>query len=145
MKVVLPILISLIVLLALAGCAQTQQQVGDNTTNSNNGATGGTEYAIEYTSEGYAPNKLTIKQGDTVKWVNKSAVEMWPASAKHPTHEVYPSSSITKCGTSEEAGILDACKGIPADGSFSFTFDEVGSWFYHDHLDSKKFGQVIVE
>ena len=145
MKVVLPVLVALVILLTLAGCTQTQQQGTDNTANSNNSIIGGTEYTIEYTPNGYAPDKLTIKQGDTVKWVNKSAVEIWPAAAKPPTHEVYPGSSITKCGTPEEAGIFDACKGIPADESFSFTFNEVGQWFYHDHLDSTKFGQIIVE
>lgn len=144
MKLVLPVLISLVVLLALAGCAQTQNGA-NNSSNLSNGAIVGTEYTIEYTSDGFVPNKLTIKKGDTVKWVNKSTVDMWPASAKHPTHEAYPGSSITKCGTSQEAGIFDACKGIPVGNSFSFTFNEVGSWFFHDHLDAKKFGQVIVE
>ena len=142
----LAILFSIVVLIALAGCTQVQAPPqGSNDAVISGQGNGGTEYVIEYTSEGYVPNKVTIKKGDTVKWVNKSVVEMWPASAKHPTHEAYPGSAITKCGTSAEAGIFDACKGIPADGSFSFTFNEVGAWFFHDHLDSKKFGQVIVE
>ena len=141
-QITISALIALIALLALAGCTQTNQPGNGNNVGSNNGAA---EFIIEYSASGFTPNAVTIKQGDTVKWVNKSTVDTWPASAKHPTHEVYPGSGITKCGTAEESGIFDACKGIPPNGSYSFKFNEKGTWFYHDHLDSKKFGQITVE
>lgn len=68
-----------------------------------------------------------------------------PASAMRPTHKVYPGSDIEKCGTAEESKIFDACRAIPAGGSWFFTFNEAGSWDYHDHLDAKNFGKIIVE
>ena len=100
---------------------------------------------IEITSSGFSPNALTIKQGDTVTWVNKDTNGHWPASAMHPTREKYPGSSITKCGTAEESKIFDACKNIDEGSSWSFTFNEKGTWTYNDHSNLKLFGKVIVE
>ena len=103
-------------------------------------------HIIQITQEGFSPSPLTIKQGDTVIWENNTAsTTRWPASAQHPTHTVYPGSGIEKCGTAEQPNIFDACGGVGPGESFSFTFNEKGEWFYHDHLDPTKFGQVIVE
>ena len=101
---------------------------------------------IEITSSGFMPSELTIPKGTKVTWVNKDAEEHWPASATHPTHKVYPGSDIEKCGTSEQEGIFDACHNLASGESWSFTFNEVGSWNYHDHLDlGFGFGKIIVE
>ncbi|PIN85489.1 MAG: hypothetical protein COV47_01785 [Candidatus Diapherotrites archaeon CG11_big_fil_rev_8_21_14_0_20_37_9] len=105
----------------------------------------GHENTIEFTETGYVPNELTIKVGDTVTWVNKTQSLTWPASAKHPTHTAYPGSDIQKCGTDEQAGIFDACAGFGEGESYSFTFNEPGEWFYHDHLNASKFGKIIVK
>ncbi|MCR4368278.1 MAG: hypothetical protein NUV67_00020 [archaeon] len=103
------------------------------------------ENTIIYTSDGYSPNPLTITVGETVTWVNESDIDMWPASAMHPTHTVYPGSGIEKCGTEEEEGLFDACRNIASGESFTFTFLEEGEWAFHDHLTSGKFGKVIVQ
>lgn len=100
---------------------------------------------IVFTDSGFSPSAITVNQGDRVTWQNNSSVQMWPASAKHPTHTVYPGSGIEKCGTSEAANIFDACQGIDPGSSYSFVFNEVGKWFYHDHLDATKFGSVEVK
>lgn len=100
---------------------------------------------IIYTDAGYAPRAHTITAGDTVTFVNQSSGLMWTASAMHPTHTAYPGSSIAKCGTSQEQGIFDACKGVEANGEWSFTFGEKGTWNYHDHLSPTRFGTIIVE
>ncbi|MEK6824273.1 MAG: hypothetical protein AABY02_00300, partial [Nanoarchaeota archaeon] len=63
----------------------------------------------------------------------------------HPSHKNYPGSDIAKCGTSEASTIFDACKGLAQGESYSFTFNEVGSWNYHDHLNPNLRGTVIVE
>ena len=63
----------------------------------------------------------------------------------HPTHTAYPGSGIEKCGTDEEEGIFDACKGLEEGESFSFVFNEAGSWNYHNHLSPGQFAKVIVE
>ena len=104
-----------------------------------------TENIIEITANGFSPKELTISVGETVKWVNKDTEEHWPATAMHPTHTVYPGSSIEKCGTSEEENIFDACGGSPPRESWGFTFNEVGSWSYHDHIVNGLFWKIIVE
>jgi len=105
-----------------------------------------TTVTVETRSTGFSPKTVTIKAGDTVKFVNNNpARTSWPASVVHPTHTTYPGSSINKCGTSEAANIFDACKGLALDEGFSFTFNEVGTWNYHDHLSPSVTGTVIVE
>ena len=103
------------------------------------------ETTIVYSDSGFFPKEVTVKKGSMVTFKNESLLKMWPASAKHPTHEVYPGSSITKCNTPAASAIFDACKGISRSESWSFTFNEAGSWAYHDHLKPTYFGKIIVE
>src|SRR3990172_6433049 len=44
---------------------------------------------ITFTESGFAPSPLTIKAGETVKFVNNSESDFWLASAMHPTHKAY--------------------------------------------------------
>jgi len=104
-----------------------------------------TSNVIEITSSGFTPSELTISKGETVTWINKDTEEHLPASAIHPTHTVYPGSGIEKCGTSEEKMIFDACRGLAPGESWSFTFNEIGTWGYHDHLNVDFKGKIIVE
>jgi len=108
-------------------------------------SSGGSEFFVQITAEGFAPKSLTIAAGDTVTWVNQGSGPNWPASAMHPTHTLYPGSDINKSGTSEQAQIFDACHGLPTGQSYSFTFNEAGSWNYHDHLNTAHFGTIIVQ
>lgn len=101
------------------------------------------EFTIERTNTGYSPSTLTISVGDTVIFLNKSNSQNWPASDRHPTHTNYPGSGITKCGSSTT--IFDACKELASGESYSFTFNEIGTWNYHDHLQPGKTGTIIVE
>lgn len=100
---------------------------------------------VIYTDSGFSPKELNVTKGTTVIFKNESSSNFWPASAMHPTHIVYPGSDIKKCGTSEENNIFDACKGILPGGSYSFIFDEIGKWGYHDHLRASNFGSIVVE
>ena len=101
--------------------------------------------AVEITSNGFSPETITIKQGERITWLNKWEESSWPASAVHPSHKSYPNSDIAKCGTDEENEIFDACRGIAQGESYSFVFNEVGSWNYHDHLNPSSRGTVVVE
>ncbi len=100
---------------------------------------------VIYTDSGFSPKEITVAKGATVVFKNESSSDFWPASAMHPTHTVYPGSDIKKCGTSEEVNIFDACKGIAPGGSYSFIFNQVGKWDYHDHLRASNFGSIVVE
>jgi len=110
----------------------------------NTGSESSSTHDIEITSSGFSPKTLEINAGDTVTWTNKDSRNHWPASAIHPTHTVYPGSSISKCGTSAESEIFDACNGLSAGESYSFTFNEKGTWKYHDHLSISRTGTIIV-
>ena len=103
------------------------------------------EATVTYTDDGFSPATVTVAQGGTVHFVNQSSNEFWPASAVHPTHAVYPGSGIELCGTLTAVGIFDACGGVAVGSTWSFTFDEVGQWGYHDHLNASHFGKVVVE
>lgn len=94
---------------------------------------------VEITSTGFSPSSLTIKAGDTVTFANKDSSLHWPASAVHPTHSVY----------SESGGCIgskfDACKGLAQGESWSFAFNQKGTWGYHDHLNPGLTGTIIVQ
>lgn len=100
---------------------------------------------VRYTDEGgFAPSPIRIRVGETVTFVNAGTRPIWPASAMHPTHRVYPGSDIEKCGTPAQSQIFDACHGIPPGSNWSFTFSVPGTWRYHDHLQSARVGVVEV-
>lgn len=94
---------------------------------------------INYTDEGYSPNLLIIKKGETVIFQNSSAKPTWPASAMHPTHKVYPTTGGCLGST------FDACRGLKTGETWSFQFDVAGTWGYHDHLNAKHFGKIVVQ
>ena len=96
-------------------------------------------FEVVYNGTAYSPQTLTIKVGDTVKFVNRSATDMWPASAMHPTHKAYPTTGGCIGST------FDACKDLKPGESWSFKFDIGGSWKYHDHLNPATFGTVVVK
>ena len=91
-------------------------------------ATGDT--TIAYTSSGFSPGSVTVKKGSKVTFQNNSSGNFQPASAPHPAHTDY-------------AG-FDPKKAISAGQTWTFTFDKVGTWKYHDHLNPTRFGTVIV-
>ena len=89
-----------------------------------------TDVTVNYTSSGFNPATVTIKKGTKVTFVNNSSSSMQPASAPHPSHTDYPA--------------FDPKTAIKAGQSWTFTFDKVGSWKYHDHLNPTRFGTVVV-
>lgn len=111
---------------------QTFEIVGSGTP-TGGGVTGGTfapDAVIRRTTEGYVPEETTIKQGDTVSFVNESGTFHWPASDVHPTHEIYAD--------------FDPRTPIGPDEVWSFTFTEAGTWDLHDHLRANMRGKIIV-
>ncbi|MBI2045971.1 MAG: hypothetical protein HYT28_00930 [Parcubacteria group bacterium] len=100
--------------------------------------------SISYTANGFSPDVVTVKKGTMVIFSNESGKDFWPASAIHPTHTVYPGSSVAKCGTPDASAIFDACAGVASGSTWSFVFNEIGSWKYHDHLNAAHFGTIVV-
>ncbi len=101
-------------------------------------------HTITISSSGFSPARLEINAGDSVVFTNENSAKHWPASVVHPTHRVYPGSDISKCGTAEAENIFDACRGLESGESYTFTFNEEGSWRYHDHLRASLTGTINV-
>jgi len=100
-----------------------------------------TPIVVTYTDEGFEPGALTVKQGQSVRWVNNSSRPMWPASAFHPTHRGYPEKTEDDCLGSA----FDACAEIAIGDSWEFIFNVLGTWRYHDHISVNRTGTVEVE
>lgn len=89
------------------------------------------ENVVELSDQGFSPASVTVKKGTTVKFVNKTTGGMSVASDPHPTHIIYPE--------------LDQWKSsFKGKGEYDFTFDKVGTWGYHNHLDPSIKGTVVV-
>ncbi|MBI4099425.1 cupredoxin domain-containing protein [Candidatus Microgenomates bacterium] len=86
---------------------------------------------VDYTATGFSPATVTIKKGQTVKFVNKSGSSMSVASNPHPTHTDYPGFDQFKSTSKGQT-------------EYDFAFDKVGTWGYHNHLNPSDGGTVIV-
>ena len=90
----------------------------------------GNDVAVVYTNDGFTPSSVTVSPGGTVVFFNASDWEFWPASNIHPTHEIMPE--------------FDSLQPVAAGEAWQHTFDEVGIWYYHDHLSPDMGGVVKV-
>jgi plastocyanin len=97
---------------------------------------------VTYDGTAFSPSTVTIMQGGTVTWIDTNG-QMWVASNPHPIHNGYDGTTKQQHCAPGYAGPapFDACAGGT---SFSFTFDKVGSWGYHDHLNDSVEGVVNV-
>lgn len=98
---------------------------------------------VRMSEDGFEPKSVTIQRGTKVIFRNEDNSSRWPASDVHPTHKRYPGSALGKCGTPDEKKIFDACGRNPRE-DYSFVFNEVGQWTYHDHLKPSLDGEIIV-
>lgn len=105
----------------------------DNSTNvlNNNKEQSLGNVIIKMQDDTFVPDKITIKKNQTVVFVNESKDDRWPASNIHPTHQIYSE--------------FDPKKSIPPKTSWSFKFDKVGIWRFHDHLFPSLTGSITVE
>ena len=100
---------------------------------------------IRYVDGRYVPEAVHISVGQEVVWVSEDGERLfWPASNIHPTHTAYPGSDIQKCGTDAQQGIFDACEGLSRGAEYSFVFTRAGQWRFHDHINPRATGTVIV-
>ncbi|MBI2208639.1 hypothetical protein HYU50_04020 [Candidatus Woesearchaeota archaeon] len=118
-------------LLLVAGCSSQNNDISQPSASNDN--------TIEITESGFNPVTLTIDAGETVTWINRGVTPAWPASAVHPSHNVYPESG--GCIGSK----FDACRGLNQGETYSFTFNQKGAWKYHDHLSAGDTGTIIVQ
>ena len=113
----------------------TNQTTTADTTTRSSTANESTEtssvHTIAYTNSGFTPSSLgPVAPGTTVTFVNESNEDVRVASAVHPTHDELPG--------------FDSLGAIEPGGSYQFTFEEVGSWTFHNHLNESETGVVVV-
>lgn len=89
------------------------------------------EATIEITKDGFIPATLSVPKGSRVTWINKDSKPHRVASNPHPDHNGLKG--------------FDALDIIGPDGRYSFIFDAVGSFGYHDHLNPTVNGTIIVK
>lgn len=94
------------------------------------GKTANQTHVITLTEYGFSPATLTIQKGDTLTFKTTREKTFWPASNLHPTHTIFPE--------------FDPQEPIEPDTSWSFTFNKLGTWKYHDHLAPSFEGSIIV-
>ncbi len=99
--------------------------------------------SVTYNGSSFSPSTVTIAQGGTVTFTS-TAGAMWVASGPHPIHNSYDGTTMQQhCAPGYiGAAPFDQCS---PGTSFTFTFNNVGSWGYHDHLNASVQGTVIVQ
>lgn len=91
---------------------------------------GGSLHDVTITERGFVPDRVEIRQGDTVRFINNGAKPSWPASDPHPTHEFLNG--------------FDPLRELETNESWEFTFSNAGEWEYHDHLLPHRRGLISV-
>lgn len=91
---------------------------------------GAKQIEVVLTSDGFSPKEVSIRQGDSIRFTSSLGKHFWPASDLHPTHNIYSE--------------FDPKLPIDPDKSWTFRFDKVGEWKYHDHLSPYFTGKVVV-
>ncbi len=85
---------------------------------------------VTLTKEGFSPDEITLKKGQTILFKNTTGNLYWPASNLHPSHLLYPE--------------FDPQGPISPTDTWSFTFDKTGEWKFHDHLSPYFTGTITV-
>lgn len=80
--------------------------------------------------DGFEPEHVTIEAGTRVVFSTTRDEFYWPASNVHPTHEMYAA--------------FDPRDAITPDDTWTFQFDEVGIYPYHDHIAPIYSGTITV-
>lgn len=92
------------------------------------------DHVVQYTADGFDPQRITIEEGETVAWISKGPA-MWIASNSHPTHADYGlDADADPVFDQRERGVV-----------YTFQFNRTGEWQYHDHLHAHHHGTVEVE
>ncbi|MDD3531534.1 MAG: hypothetical protein PHV99_03040 [Candidatus Pacebacteria bacterium] len=94
---------------------------------------------VTYTASGFSPDTLTITKGSVVTFKNESGNDLRVASNPHPIHDTYP----TRGGCISST--FDSCDTIAPGASWSFQFNILGTWGYHNHVNPTDTGVIVVQ
>lgn len=87
--------------------------------------------SVNITEDGFAPSTIKVNIGTVVIWHNLDHKPHRIAANPYGTHSTLPS--------------LDSMSKIPPNGTYRYTFDKAGTYGYHDELNPKINGTVIVK
>ena len=90
-----------------------------------------TDTVVKIKETGFEPAEINIKRGMRVVWASEAPGYSWPASDPHPSHTNYPG--------------FDPGEPLKTGEAWSFTFDKVGGWEYHNHLNPSHRGKIVVK
>ena len=85
---------------------------------------------INYTSNGFSPDSVTVAAGSVVRIVNQTDDEVEPSSNPHPDHNDNP-----------ELNFGD----IEAGASKTATLTKTGTWGYHNHYHTDHKATIVVQ
>ena len=89
------------------------------------------EAVIEYKDGMFNPSTLRVLVGTKVVFVNKGDKTVWPASGRHPTHEICPG--------------FDALRGLKTGEIYSYVFVKPSECPFHNHLAPAEKGSIEVK
>jgi hypothetical protein len=86
---------------------------------------------VSMTKQGFEPSVFTVGRGQVVEFRNITEdAYFWPASDLHPTHELYSE--------------FDPLEPVSPGEVWSFKFNRVGVWKFHDHIKANLRGTITV-
>ncbi len=94
-------------------------------------ANGGDTVAVSIDDAGFSEETITVLAGTTIVFTNNGQGLHQVASDPHPTHTNVPG--------------LDSKKGLATGETFSFTFENAGTFTVHDHLAPSHKATIIVQ
>ncbi len=151
------IVIALIVLIALGAYALTANRVAaPQGAVQEGGAAAGSQPAMDIdtvaatvtmTDDGFSPATVTVKVGDTVRFLNNSSRGMWVGADDHPTHTSYDGTSTREHCVDGAAtgGTFDQCAQAPVGEAWEYTFTKAGTFGYHNHVGASLTGTIVVK
>ena len=89
-----------------------------------------TNHTILIVGDGFEPSTITINNGDSIEWKNVSGKTANVSSDPHPTHTAFPALNLGS---------------IPDKTGRILKFNTTGEFHYHNHLDPKKTGTIVVD
>lgn len=89
------------------------------------------DYTVKYQSAGFNPQTITVRRGQSVRFLNESSGTMFVAAARSPN-----SNDLTEFNQGRSVG-----KG----GYYDFTFNIKGVFVYYNQNDRTKTGVIVVE
>lgn len=124
----------------LAGCSlyktnnTENQPAGQSNTTSSETSQAADSVTITFTGSGVEGSMQKVKSGGTITWKNTGTAKVQVGSASHPQHT----------DNQEITGNKFVLEVIPG-GEETVTVSKVGTWGFHDHLNLKVNGKVVVE